>query len=339
MRICDINKQIDATSSATRVPGFQLAPEKTHITGNIEEGKGVANGNKLIISLYYDRLKYGYTIRYLEFGTDEVLDTMVYDDEEDAEYMGATVSVTAPAEITHSGKDYVRVGDAERSFQIRAKDEQNILNVYYMERNMYNIKYEAVSIPNLGEDFGTLTRTLEVVNNVTLIEGSTAFQSADNADRDKYTFIGWFRDSACQVPVPSEMIHDTNTIIPTTLADVTYYAGFKRNGGKLTITENGGRSGDSFLYRIHNNFVDMTISVGGGETKTIEDIPTGEYTVEEIEGWSWRYEPVDQTSKEVEVVVDDGETDPAGVSFSHEPGDKKWLGGESHQNNHFGTLD
>lgn len=64
------------------------------------------------------------------------------------------------------------------------------------------------------------------------------------------------------------------------------------NTCQLTITKNGGASDEPYVFNVLKDGVkysEVTI-VGNGE-KTIYELPVGNYTIQEDEGWSWRYAP------------------------------------------------
>ena len=130
---------------------------------------------------------------------------------------------------------------------------------------------------------------------------------------------------------------------------------------RLTVQERGARSNEGFLYRIKGktlggNDVDLIIFVEGGGKTTVELFP-GNYTVEEISDWSWKYEneKTEGNANENWVISDnlknaettlrfrsydpDNTDDPfkehKTVTYYHKPNDKVWLGGEDHKNNLF----
>lgn len=77
---------------------------------------------------------------------------------------------------------------------------------------------------------------------------------------------------------------------------------------KLTIEEEDGLSNESFVYHITGTTlgykeVNLYVSVQGGDSATVI-IPSGDYTVEEVSDWSWRYDNKDTYGK---YDADDGE--------------------------------
>ena len=72
-----------------------------------------------------------------------------------------------------------------------------------------------------------------------------------------------------------------------------YYAKFELDVFDLTIQKEGCAEIDenqSFLFRITGpNGFSMEVTVQGNGSKTIKGLQMGEYTVTEVESWSWRY--------------------------------------------------
>ena len=78
--------------------------------------------------------------------------------------------------------------------------------------------------------------------------------------------------------------------------------------------------------------VDLTVTVHGNGSTTINSMPTGNYQVTEITSWSWRYTPTETT---VNVNLNEAKT----VTFTNkraEAGDGngwRWLNGSSWADN------
>lgn len=123
-------------------------------------------------------------------------------------------------------------------------------------------------------------------------------------------------------------------------AKVTNWYGEPPEECYLAITENhkkGGNPNDTFLYKITNEDTgeEMIVSVpGGGET--IVQCPPGNYTVEEITDWAWRYED-GECEQDMPINVNGSHTltSPAHADFTNDRNGKAWLGGENRKNNVF----
>ena len=106
-----------------------------------------------------------------------------------------------------------------------------------------------------------------------------------------------------------------------------------RKEGWETIDEN-----QTFVYRVQGmddytkGKVDLTVTVHGNGSTTINSMPTGNYQVTEITSWSWRYTPTENT---VNVNLDAPKT----VTFTNKrakAGDEngwRWLNGSSWADN------
>ena len=99
--------------------------------------------------------------------------------------------------------------------------------------------------------------------------------------------------------------------------------------GSLTIHKTGCDPNyvQSFLFKVTGDGIDGTLEVvinGNGQV-TISDLPAGSYTVTEDPAWSWRYTPVNGTSRTA-TVTGGGK---AGVTFENTLEEKKWLDGNT----------
>ena len=126
------------------------------------------------------------------------------------------------------------------------------------------------------------------------------------------TFMGWYKDAACTQPVTAaDGVYDKNAmsfkpntnIISTEV--VTFYAKFET--GSIKIQRNGGEPGQTYVYHVERAAVgtlpklDLYVSVtcgadGRGYTEILE-LPSAEYTVTEVQDWSWRYDPKSPQTK------------------------------------------
>lgn len=78
--------------------------------------------------------------------------------------------------------------------------------------------------------------------------------------------------------------------------------------------------------------IDITVSIKGKGSAFITQIPMGEYEVEEISDWSWKYGTVEPQTASI--------PDKCTVTFTNTKNtSKKWLGGESSVNNKFSAAE
>ena len=74
-----------------------------------------------------------------------------------------------------------------------------------------------------------------------------------------------------------------------------------------------------------------TVAINGNNSVTLTGLRVGDYTVTELNSWTWRY--ADQTVQTATVVGGDTVT----VTFSNTHNNDKWLGGDNYANNVFGS--
>ena len=61
---------------------------------------------------------------------------------------------------------------------------------------------------------------------------------------------------------------------------------------QLTITKTGGADDESYVFTVNKDGAAYSqVSIYGNGSQTIYELPVGEYTIAEDEGWSWRYTP------------------------------------------------
>lgn len=104
--------------------------------------------------------------------------------------------------------------------------------------------------------------------------------------------------------------------------------------GLETIDEN-----QSTLYRVTGNGVNLTVAIKGNDEITINDLLAGDYKVEELTDWSWRY-------NKKSVVSSDNETDGTvkvdstdnWIKFTNDRTKDKWLDGDCYSENVFKAV-
>lgn len=109
----------------------------------------------------------------------------------------------------------------------------------------------------------------------------------------------------------------------------TFYAKFVPVLGNLTITRSNasdeGNGDRVFVYRIkatEDPSFELFVSIKGNGSVTIKDLFCFTYTIEQQNGWSWRYADASQT-----VTVTEGGSNA--VTFGSAPAKDKWLNGSS----------
>ena len=273
--------------------------------------------------VFYTRNTQNYVVRYLRYGSDphsaqegDVLHAPV----NGTGKYGAVVTATA-----ESIDGYHCVSTVSQSIVLRPDDRQNEI-IFYYEPLQYTVEYRVWAYGG-----GTLDNTLEVV------EGNNAFRGSVPTAKSGYTFVGWYQDAECTIPVGEKGTVDDATgkltperseLLPAPQTNV-FYARFKAVYGNVTITreatEDESNGVGTYVYRLTSKdnpayVVEVTVPAGG--STTVYDLPCGDYTVEQVKSWSWRYSDREQT---VEIEKDQTKT----VTFDGAAVKKKWLTGSS----------
>lgn len=272
--------------------------------------------------VFYTRNTQSYVVRYLRYGSDphstqqgDVLHAPV----NGTGKYGAVV--TAAAE---SIDGYHCVSTVSQSIVLRPDNRQNEI-IFYYEPLQYTVEYRVWAYNG-----GTLDNTLEVV------EGNNAFRGSVPTAKSGYTFVGWYQDAACTIPVgekgtvdaTGKLTPERSELLPAPQTNV-FYARFKAVYGNVTITreatEDESNGDGTYVYRLTSKdnpayVVEVTVPAGG--STTVYDLPCGDYTVEQVKSWSWRYADGAQT-----VTVEDSQTKT--VTFAGASTKDKWLTGSS----------
>lgn len=273
--------------------------------------------------VFYTRNTQSYVVRYLRYGSDP-------HSTQQGDVLHAPVSgtgkygavVTAAAE---SIDGYHCVSTVSQSIVLRPDNRQNEI-IFYYEPLQYTVEYRVWAYGG-----GTLDNTLEVV------VGDNAFRGSVPTAKSGYTFVGWYQDAECTIPVGEKGTVDDATgklkpergkLLPAPRTNV-FYARFKAVYGNVTITreatEDESNGVGTYVYRLTSQadptyIVEVTVPKGG--STTVYDLPCGDYTVEQVNSWSWRYSDREQT---VEIEKDKTKT----VKFDGAAVEKKWLTGSS----------
>lgn len=273
--------------------------------------------------VFYTRNTQSYVVRYLRYGSDPLRP-------QPGDVLHAPVSgtgkygtvVTAAAE---SIDGYHCVSTVSQSIVLRPDNSQNEI-IFYYEPLQYTVEYRVWAYNG-----GTLNNTLEVV------EGNNAFRGSVPTAKSGYTFNGWYLDAACTIPVEEKgtvndatgkLMPERGKLTPAPQTNV-FYAQFKAVYGNMTIerkaTEDESNGDGTYVYRLTSKdnpayVVEVTVPAGG--STTVYDLPCGDYTVEQVNSWSWRYADGAQT---VEIEQDQTKT----VTFAGASTKDKWLTGSS----------
>lgn len=291
------------------------------------------NGTDLYV--FYTRSNQNYNVYYLKYGTPTTdLNKLVYNPNDSAHASGVLTAVKPDSgkfgqTVTENAKDIAGwscVSDKQQTLLLRSDQKQNNIFFFY-QPVQYSVDYQVW--PQGG---GTVSPSKEVV------EGDTLFKGSTPTEKPGYRFEGWYLDENCTTPVTAAegtVNSTTNRLVPNKSKleampkGNTFYAKFLPVLGDLTITRSNasdeGKGDRVFVYRIkaaeYPSF-ELFVSIKGNGSVTIKDLFCFTYTIEQQNGWSWRYADTSQTV----TVTEDGNAE---VTFADVPTRNKWLNGSS----------
>ncbi len=299
-----------------KVNDTAAVPSSENALSGSAEGELTAQGLKL--DLYYERVECSYVVRYLEYGTENVL--LPEKNVGNTPY-GTRITEDAP-EIT--GYDFA--GESRKYLTVGINEERNIITFYYTEQN---VRYEYIAVGS-----GLVTPGNETVRATT----GTAVGSVP-APNPGYRFEGWYTDAECRIPAEENVVIDgtTGRLTPQKQGEIyvgaTYYAKFVPSTAPLTVKKTGSEEIDenqTFIFRIAGEGLDFEITVHGNGQTTVAGLPVGEYTVTEITAWSWRYTP-DSASQKITITPEGANT----LTFANTRTGQQWIGGDNYTVNRF----
>lgn len=322
------NTGIQITTAGTTPTKMETTPSGTYFPITIDQ-----NGTDLYV--FYTRSNQNYSVYYLKYGTStKDLSKLVYNADDPAHTSGVLAAVkpdsgkfgqtvTAKA-IAIEG--WSCVSDKQQTLLLRSDEKQNNIFFFYLPVQ-YRVDYQVWT-----QGGGTVSPSKEVV------EGDTSFEGSTPTEKPGYRFEGWYLDKTCTKPVTAAegTVNSTkNRLVPNKSKleaipkDNTFYAKFVPVLGDLTITRsnasNEGKGDRVFVYRIkaaEDPSFELFVSIKGNGSVTIKDLFCFTYTIEQQNGWSWRYADTSQTVK----VTKDGNAE---VTFAGAPTKDKWLNGSS----------
>lgn len=320
-------KGIQITTAGTTTTERKITLSDTGFAITIDQ-----NGTDLYV--FYTRNQQEYSVYYLKYGTPTTdLNNLVYNGDP-AHENGVLANVTTSrgkfgqtvTEKAIAIEGWSCVSDKQQTLLLRSDQKQNNIFFFY-QPVQYSVDYQVW--PQGG---GTVSPSKEVV------EGDTLFKGSTPTAKPGYRFEGWYLDETCTMPVTDvegTVDSTTNKLVPNkgkleAMPKVnTFYAKFVPVLGDLTITRSNafdeGNGKRIFVYRIkaaEDPSFELFVSIKGNGSVTIKNLFCFTYTIEQQNGWSWRYADTSQTVK----VTKDGNAE---VTFADAPARNKWLNGNS----------
>lgn len=320
------------SADAIDITGFTFNSSKTTVNGVVTP----VTGNKvtatlgpegMLIELYYDRNEYDYQVKYLDYATGKE----IYPTKERKGFFGDQIVEHAQ---NFDSLGYERVSEEIKTLSISANTAFNVIEFYYQEKTV-SLKYQVVGPDGCG-------RLSMYSDNISSISGKPngSFPILSSG----FIFAGWFTDAQCTTPVEASWVNGDNKLVPQKTgqawSDATYYAKFEALETDLTITTKSTDPIDAnqvFIFNIKGKEgtdtegVDLTVTVVGNGSVTIEKLKTGEYTVTELTDWSWRYEN-DEAQREITLEYTGGTNE---IIFDNSRENGKWLDGNAVKDNRF----
>ncbi len=289
-----------------------------------------AQGTELYI--FYTRNTQSYKVYYLKYGTDiSTLSDLTYTGDPSngvlLQIESGTGTFGSAATASAKQVDGMNcVSNLSQTIILRANDAQNYIIFYYAPLQ-YTVEYKVWQYGG-----GTLSQTIEVVNG----NGTNLFSGSTPTAKIGYRFDGWYADEACTVQVGNKGTVKDGKLVPAmrnldAMPKVNvFYAKFVPVLGSMTIERQNGTADEGngdrvFVYRItaaDDPAFELYVSIKGNGSVTIKDMICREYTVEQQNNWSWRYNDTSQ-----KVTVSEGTTST--VTFDDAPVNNKWLNGNS----------
>ena len=320
-------KGIQLTTDGTTTTETEITLSGTDFAITIDR-----NGTDLYV--FYTRSYQSYGVYYLKYGTStKDLSKLVYNADDPAHTSGVLAGVKTTVgkfgqTVTETAKDIAGwscVSDEQQTLLLRSDANQNNIFFFY-QPVQYSVDYQVWT-----QGGGTVSPSKEVV------EGDTLFKGSRPTEKPGYRFDGWYLDENCTKPVADQGTVDstTNQLVPNKSKlkampkDNTFYAKFVPVLGDLTITRSNasdeGNCDRVFVYRItttEDPSFELFVSIKGNDSVTIKNLFCFTYTIEQQNGWSWRYADTSQT---VKVTENNNQT----VTFGSAPIKNKWLNGNS----------
>ena len=213
--------------------------------------------------------------------------------------------------------------------------EITVTNVYVEKQTV--VKYQAVGngkVANYVEP-GQTPDFQDAPQETLAFYSGKARGASIHYDPQKATFVGWFKDEACTIPVeePKDgVIGEDNSFKPNAniidAEEVTFYAKFET--GSIVIQRKNAEPGQVFVYHVVREadayageldfYVTLTCDENGAGAREVLEVGAGTYKVTEVSDWSWRYSDTPQSK-----AYDGNPKKPAVYEFTEKAKKFRWL--------------
>ena len=146
------------------------------------------------------------------------------------------------------------------------------------------------------------------------VDATVKIQNTDITDKTKFQHQNC-TDKTCTLPEGKEFLIHVKTCT-------------------LNITKQDGADDESYVFEVRKDGEKYSeVTVWGNGTETLYELPVGDYTIEENEGWSWRYTPSYSDN-----AVLTAENHTGSITCTNKQTKDQWLNGFSEvRSNIFGT--
>ena len=210
-----------------------------------------------------------------------------------------------------------------------------------------SVKIADVTVTNYYREKMTTIKYKAVGNGKVSLTGESDYQDVPTEELAYYsgkskgvkvhagndaTFVGWFKDEACTIPVENKdgVVGADGTFKPNAniiaADEITFYAKFATT--TISIERTNAEPNQVFVYKVTNAdnsttmYVTLTCDKNGNGKREIFEVAAGEYTVTELSDLTWRYPQTSQTAGDISSTLITFEFD---ASFNND----KWLNGYS----------
>lgn len=247
--------------------------------------------------IFYKRISLEYKVHFYEEATTKpVIDSVT-----GSAAFGETVRYTAQPYLENKdGNMYELISKVNPQSHVMGSGVNEI--IFYYRPIEYTANYIAVPAEGGGFD-----RSSEISR------GDIHFQGAIPQANPNYKFVGWYLNPDCTQEVKTDgedadaTIDSDHRLTPILqkndrnepIDEYTFYAKFELLAKDLTIERTNANPGQIFVYRVVGDnglSIDVTVEVGEDRTgsTTIANLPFSNYTVTQLNDWSWRYSDVAQ---------------------------------------------